>query len=126
MLTKQEILLGKGPRVESSRVRKPRRTALPRGSQYTGGVSFKPFPNSSGWWRLISSLFLTRTAYREITHADSYYGAWPGWVVSIRVLPLTLGVQRSGLQPLPCELGWTSHVDLFGCRMQLDNTRHGE
>ena len=27
-LTKQEILLGKGTRVESSRVRKPRRTAL--------------------------------------------------------------------------------------------------
>ena len=29
MLTKQEILLGKGTRVESSRVREPRRTALP-------------------------------------------------------------------------------------------------
>ena len=28
VLTKQEILLGKGARVESSRVRKPRRTAL--------------------------------------------------------------------------------------------------
>ena len=32
MLTKQEILWGKGTRVESSRVREPRRTALPRGS----------------------------------------------------------------------------------------------
>ena len=31
VLTKQEILLGKGTRVESSRVREPRRTALPRG-----------------------------------------------------------------------------------------------
>ena len=31
MLTKQEILLGKGTRVESSRVREPRRTALPHG-----------------------------------------------------------------------------------------------
>ena len=30
-LTKQEILLGKGTRVESSRVREPRRTALPCG-----------------------------------------------------------------------------------------------
>ena len=28
MLTKQEILLGKGTRVESRRVREPRRTAL--------------------------------------------------------------------------------------------------
>ena len=33
VLTKQEILLGKGTRVESSRVRERRRTALPRGSQ---------------------------------------------------------------------------------------------
>ena len=29
MLTKEEILLGRGTRVESSRVRGPRRTALP-------------------------------------------------------------------------------------------------
>ena len=33
VLTKQEILLGKGTRAESSRVREPRRTALPRGLQ---------------------------------------------------------------------------------------------
>ena len=32
VLAKQEILLGKGTRVESSRVREPRRTALPHGS----------------------------------------------------------------------------------------------
>ena len=31
--TKQEILLGKGTWVESSRVREPRRTALPHGLQ---------------------------------------------------------------------------------------------
>ena len=31
MLTKHKILLGKGTQVESSRVREPRRTALPRG-----------------------------------------------------------------------------------------------
>ena len=24
------------------------------------------------------------------THANGYYDAWPGWVVSISVLPLTL------------------------------------
>ena len=36
VLTKQEILLGKGTGVESSRVREPRRTALPRGSQSWG------------------------------------------------------------------------------------------
>ena len=33
MLTNQEILLGKGAWVENSRVKKPRRTALPCGSQ---------------------------------------------------------------------------------------------
>ena len=33
VLTKQEILLGKGTWVESSKVGEPRRTALPRGSQ---------------------------------------------------------------------------------------------
>ena len=36
LLTKQEILLGKGTRMESSRVREPRRTALPHGSQSPG------------------------------------------------------------------------------------------
>ena len=45
VLTKQEILLGKGTRVESSRVREPRRTALPGGWQsrgwfYGDGISF--------------------------------------------------------------------------------------
>ena len=33
VLTKQEILLGKGTRVESRKVREPRRTALLRGSK---------------------------------------------------------------------------------------------
>ena len=33
VLTKQEILLGKGVQVESNRVREPRKTALPCGSQ---------------------------------------------------------------------------------------------
>ena len=42
MLTKQEILLGKGTWVESSRVREPRRTALPHGSLgfYGDRISF--------------------------------------------------------------------------------------
>ena len=29
----------------------------------------------------MSSVFLTRTSCHKITHANSYYGAWPGWVV---------------------------------------------
>ena len=28
----------------------------------TGGISFRPFPNSSSWWWLISSMFLLRTS----------------------------------------------------------------
>ena len=36
VLTKQEILLGKATRVESSRVREPRRAALLRASQSQG------------------------------------------------------------------------------------------
>ena len=117
MLTKQDILLGKGIRVESSRVREPRRTAgwlsvlgfmvmglvsrwslanhsnsvflggarmaQPRwmlargilGSGQTRGVSFRPFPNSSGWWWLISSVFLTRISCSKTTHANGYQTA---------------------------------------------------
>ena len=58
------------------------------GVGWTCGVSFWPFPNSSGGWWLISSIFLTRTSCHKTTHANGYYGAWPGWVVSISVLPL--------------------------------------
>ena len=59
------------------------------GGSWTCGVSFLPFPNSSSWWRLISSVFLSRTSCPKTTHANGYYGAWPGWVVPISVLPLT-------------------------------------
>ena len=60
------------------------------GGDQTYGVSSWPFPNSSGWWRLISSVFLTRTSCPKTTHANGYYGAWPGWAVSIGVCPLTI------------------------------------
>ena len=78
VLTKQEILLGKGARVGSSRVRKPRRTALPRGSQCTRGVSFRPFPNSSSWWRLISSVFLIRIS----CHKTGVLCKWLLWCLA--------------------------------------------
>ena len=44
VLTKQETLLGNGARAESSRVREPRRTALPSGSHvrfYGDRISFQ-------------------------------------------------------------------------------------
>ena len=59
------------------------------GSGWTLGASFLLFPNSSGWWWLISSIFLIRISCHKTTHANGYYGAWPGWAVSISVLPLT-------------------------------------
>ena len=66
----------------------PERRVL--GGGPTCGVYFWPSPNSSGCWWLVSSVFLTRTSCQKTTHANGYYGAWPGWVVSISVLPLTL------------------------------------
>ena len=41
-----------------------------------GGVSFWVFLNSSCWWWLVSSMFLTRISYCKITHANSYYSVW--------------------------------------------------
>ena len=52
---------------------------------------FFAFPELFWLVWLISSVFLTRTSCHKITHANSYYGAWPGWAVSVSVLPLTLG-----------------------------------
>ena len=34
-------------------------------------------------------MFLTRTSCRKTTHANGYDGVWPGWAVSVSVLPLT-------------------------------------
>ena len=59
------------------------------GGGRTCGVSFSPFQNSFRWCRLISSVFLTRTSCCKSTYANSYYGAWPGWKISVSVLPLT-------------------------------------
>ena len=35
-------------------------------------------PDSSSWWWLISSMFLTRISCCEITHPSGYCGAWWG------------------------------------------------
>ena len=63
------------------------------GSGQTRGVSFQPFPNSSSWWLLISSIFLIRISCHKTTHTNGYYGAWPGWVVSISALPLKISTE---------------------------------
>ena len=59
------------------------------GGGWTYSVSFWPFLNSSSWFWLISSVFLTRTSCHKTSHVSCYCGAWPGWVVSVSVLPLT-------------------------------------
>ena len=75
-----------------SRIAQPR-WMLARGilgsGRKAGSVSSRPFPNSFGWWWLISSVFLIRISCHKTTHANGYYGVWPGWAVSISVLPLT-------------------------------------
>ena len=57
VLTKQEILLGKGTWVESSKVREPRRTALLCGLQsrvlWWWGISFQVVFSQSFWLRVL-------------------------------------------------------------------------
>ena len=85
------------------------------GSGRTGSVSSRPFLNSSGWWCLISSVFLIRISCHKITHANGYYGAWPGWAVSISVLPLTKGESenRSGIWQVDPSAPDQSHPRVF-------------
>ena len=61
------------------------------GDGQTCGVSFWPFLDS-GWWWLISFMFLTRTSCCKTIYSNGYYGAWPGWMVSVSVLPLTVAL----------------------------------
>ena len=44
---------------------------------------------------LISSVFLSRTSCCKTTYANGYYVAWPGWAVSISVLPLTFAAHQA-------------------------------
>ena len=103
-----------------ARIAQPRRM-LSRGilgSGQTHGVSFWPFPNSSGWWWLISFIFFIRISCHKTAHANSYYGAWPGWAVSISVLPLTNSptmqgthvVSLGGKDPLEKEMATHSSI----------------
>ena len=50
MLTKQEILLGKGPRVENSSVREPRRTAFMVMGLVSGLSLASHLTQSPSWW----------------------------------------------------------------------------
>ena len=53
------------------------------------GHTASPFDPPEFFWWFFSSAFLTRTPCCKITHTNGYYGAWPGWVVSVSVFLLT-------------------------------------
>ena len=46
--------------------------------------------NGSLMYKILSSVFLIRISCHKTTHVNGYHGAWPGWAVSISVLPLTI------------------------------------
>ena len=81
------------------------------GSEWTDSVSSRPFPNSSGWWWLISSVFLIRISCHKTTHANGYYGAWPVWAISISGLPLTTPPWETSYSK--CFLGIGAGISFF-------------
>ena len=79
-------VLAAGARIAQPRWMPERRIL---GGGWTRGIPFWPFLNSSCWWWLISSMFLTRTSCHKITRTNGYHGSWRGWVVSASGFPLT-------------------------------------
>ena len=86
VLTKQEILLGKGTWVESSRVREPRRTALPHGSVFMvmGLVSGLSLANHSD-----SESFLVVPCSAKMDAREKDSGRWSDrWCLLLTFLQL--------------------------------------
>ena len=88
-----------------SQIAQPRRMPARRilGGSSTGGVSFWPFSNLSGWWWFVGSMFLTRIFCPKTIHTN---GAWPGWAVSVSVLSLALLLLLSASRILSCSGLW--------------------
>ena len=64
-----------------------------------GGVSFWPFPNSSGWWWLISSVFLTRPpVVKWLSQMVTMVPGPGGWFQSM--FPLTKLLQNMHVEVL--------------------------
>ena len=83
------------------------------GGGQASGVSFWPFPNSSGWWRVISSVFLARTACHKTPHANGYYSAWPVWRFQISMFPLRSLELKSENSEMCLDVNCGCH--LWGC-----------
>ena len=62
-------------------------------------------------------MFLTRTSCHKTTYANGYYGAWPGWAVSVSVLPLTTPPEKLHTHDTSWKLGRRSLYSLTssGC-----------
>ena len=55
-------------------------------------------------------MLFARTSCCKITHTNGYCGAWPGWAVSVSVLPLTISLGICSPKAQSLILRNTSHV----------------
>ena len=55
-------------------------------------------------------VFLTRISCHKTTHANGYYGAWPGWAVLISVSPNSMTIFSGTRRP--------KHVPHVGCHLK--------
>ena len=63
-------------------------------------------------FRLVVAYQFRLTACRKTTHANGYYGAWPGWLVSVSVLPLTYILKFSGCESYLVRIPSKKHFGL--------------
>lgn len=106
LLTKQETLLGKGTQAESSRVREPRRTALPRGLQsrvYGDGISCRVVFSQSFWLRVLpGGAHLVQPRWMPVRILGGGISFWPflnssglWWLISSHSLPGPPAIKNS-------------------------------
>ena len=93
------------------------------GGGWICGVYFWSFPNSSVGGGLLVPCSLPRP-HVITTHANGYYGAWPGWAVSVSVLPLTAGQLKEEAGPCPDRRQETTYSSFLKSRRpsQLEST----
>ena len=97
-MTKQEALLGRGAQTQSSRVREPRRTALPRGLQsrvYGDGISCRVVFGQSFWLSVLpGGAHLFQPRWMSVRILGGGIPFWPflnssgwWWLISSNSLP---------------------------------------